>query len=57
LGTAPYLVLVESASGHQHVDVGMLFQGAGPGVEHCEDAELAADELPVAAKFQGTKGT
>jgi len=34
----------------------MLFQGAGPGVEHGEDAEFAADELPVAAEFQERLG-
>jgi len=43
----PDAVLVEPSGRHQHVYVRVVLQGAGPGVQHGQDAEFASHEPGV----------
>lgn len=48
-GFFPLTVFIESPGRHQHMHMGVVLQGSGPGMEDSEDAELAANELRVEA--------
>ena len=40
----------EAAGGDEEVDVGVVGEGAGPGVEHGENRDAGADPLGVGGK-------
>jgi hypothetical protein len=51
-GRAPAALVREAAAGDDVVDVGMIEQLAGPGVEHADHTEAGADEARVLGQLQ-----
>ena len=50
-GRSPDSVFVKSAGRNEEVEVGMVFLGSGPGVEHSQHPQLAADVFAIKAEL------